>query len=46
MYSSYHKIIKCVSFKLIHCVIHLDLALSFRVYSKFDFVFLSNVLLV
>ena len=46
MYSSYHKIIKCVDYKPIHYVINLYVATSFKVFSKFDYMFLSNVLLV
>ena len=46
IYYSLHRIIKCVGFKLIHCAINLDIALSFRVFSEFDYVFLLNVLLV
>ena len=46
MYFSLHIVIKCVGFKPIHCAINLDVALSFRVFSEFYFLFLSNVLLV
>ena len=46
MYSRYHKIIKCVAFEPFHYVINLNVVLSFRVFSKFVSVFLSNVLLV
>ena len=44
MYYSHHRIIKCVGFKPIHCAINLVIASSSRVFSKFDYVFLSNVL--
>ena len=43
MYSSHHKIIKRVDFKPIHCAINLDVVPSSRVFSEFDFVFLSNL---
>ena len=43
MYSSHHRIIKCVDFKLIYCAINLDVALSFKVISKFNSLFLSDV---
>ena len=43
MYSSYHKIIKCVDFKSIHYVINVDIAPSSKVFSKFDYMFISNV---
>ena len=46
MYLSHHKIIKCVDFELIHCVINLNAILFSRVFSEFDFVFLSNILIV
>ena len=46
MYSSHHRIIKCVGFKPIHCVTYLDDVSSFRVFNEFDYVFLSNLLLV
>ena len=39
-----HRIIKCVGFEPIHCAINLNVASSFRVFSEFDYVFLSNVL--
>ena len=38
MYSSRHRNIKCVGFKLIHCAINLDVASSSKVVSKLDFV--------
>ena len=46
MYSSHHRIIKCIDFKPINCAINLDVASSFRVFSKFDYLFLSDVLLI
>ena len=46
MYYSYHKIIKCVCFKLIRCVINLDITSFFRVFNEFDYMFISNLLLV
>ena len=46
MYSSHHRIINYVGLKLIHYAINLDVALSSRVFSEFDYVFLSNALLV
>ena len=46
MYYNYHRIIKCVGFKSIHCAINLDIASSFRVFSEFNSLFLSDVLLV
>ena len=41
MYSSHHRIIKCVGFKSIHCAIKLDVALSTTVFSEFDYMFLK-----
>ena len=38
MYSSHHRIIKCVGFKPIHCAINLNVASSSKVVSKLDFV--------
>ena len=46
MYFSRHIIIKCVGFKSIHCFINLDTASSSKVFSEFDFIFITNVLLV
>ena len=46
MYYSHHRIIKYVDFESIHCAINLDAASFFRVFSEFDYVFISNVLLV
>ena len=46
MYFSHHRIIKYVGFEPIYCAINLDDTPSFRVFNEFDFVFLSNVLLV
>ena len=46
MYFSYHRIIKWVGFKLIHYALNLDIASSFKVLNEFDYMFLSNILLV
>ena len=46
MYSSHHKMIKCVGFESIHYAINLDVTSSSRVFSEFDSVFLLNILLV
>ena len=46
MYFSHHRIIKYVGFKPIHCTINLDDTSSSRVFSKFNSLFLSDVLLV
>ena len=46
MYSTHHRIIKCVGFKPIHRAINLDVALSSIVFTEFYYVFLSNVLLL
>ena len=46
MYYSHHRIIKCVGFKPIHCAINLDDVSSFKAFNEFDYVFLSNLLLV
>ena len=46
IYSSYHRIIKCVGFKPIYCAINLDVASSSKIFSEFDFLFISDVLLV
>ena len=43
MYSSHHRIIKCVGFKPIHCSINLDVASFSRVFSEFDYIFLSCI---
>ena len=43
---SHHRIIKCVGFKPIHCTINLDVVSSFRVFSEFDSLFISDVLLI
>ena len=42
-YSNHYRIIKC---KSIHYVINMDVVSSFKVFNEFDYVFLSNVLLV
>ena len=48
MKSSHHRIFKCTGFMLSHYVgaINLDIVLSFSVFSEFDYVSQSNVLLV
>ena len=46
MYSSHYTIIKCVCFKLIHCVVNLDVTSFSRVFNEFDYLFLSDVLLL
>ena len=46
MYSSHHRIIKCVGFESIHCIINLNIVLFSRVFNEFDYVFLSNILMV
>ena len=40
---NYHRIIKYVGFKSIHCIINLKVVLSFIVFNEFDFVFLSDI---
>ena len=45
-YSNHYRIIKCADFKSIHYVINMDAMSFFKVFSEFDYVFLSNVLLV
>ena len=45
-YYSHYKVIKCIGFEPIHHVINLGVALSFKVFCKFDYVFLLKVLLV
>ena len=46
MYFIYHRIIKCISFKLIYYAINLDVVSSYKVFSEFDYLFISHVLLV
>ena len=46
MYYSHHRIIKCVDFELTHCTINLEVVSSSRVFSEFNYVFLSNILLI
>ena len=46
MYYSHYRIIKCVGFGPIHYAINLEAESSFRVFSEFNSMFLSNVLLV
>ena len=46
MYSNHYRIIKCVGFEPIHCAINLNVASFSKVFNKFDYIFLSNVLLV
>ena len=43
---SHHKIIKCVSFELIHYTINMDITSFCKVFSEFYFLFLYNVLLI
>ena len=44
MYYNHHRIIKYVGFKSIHYAINLDVILSSRVFNKFDYIFISNIL--
>ena len=44
--SSHYSIIECVGFKSIHYTINLDVISFPRVFNEFDYVFISNVLLV
>ena len=46
MYSNHYRIIKCIGSEPIHYAFNLDVASSFKIFSDFDYVFLSNVLLV
>ena len=46
IYYSHHKIIKYVSFESIHYAINLNVASSSKVFSEFDNMFLSNILLI
>ena len=45
-YSSHYRIIKYVAFEPIIYVINLDVTSSSKVFSEFDSIFLSNILLV
>ena len=45
-YCSHYIIIKCIGFEPNNYNINLDLDSSSKVFNEFDFVFLSNVLLV
>ena len=45
-YSNHYRIIKCADFKSIRYVINMDAVSFFKVFNEFDYVFLSNVLLV
>ena len=45
MYYSYHRIIKCIGFKPIHCAINLNATSSSRFLNEFDSLFLYDVLL-
>ena len=45
-YPTHYRIIKYVGFEPIIYAINLDIASSFKVFSEFDSIFLSNVLLV
>ena len=46
MYYSHHRIIKCTGFKPIHYAITLNVTSSFIVFNEFDYLFISDVLLV
>ena len=46
MYSSHYRITKCVGFESTHYVVNLDVMSSFKVFSKFDYAFISNVLVI
>ena len=46
IYSNHHRIIKYIGFKSIHYVINPDVTSSFKVFNKFDSLFLSDILLV
>ena len=46
MYYSHYRIIKYVAYEPIIYVINLDIASSSKVFNKFDFIHLSNILLV
>ena len=46
MYSRYHGIIKCVDFKPIYYAINLDVMSSSKIFSEFDYLFISDILLV
>ena len=43
MYSSHYKIIKYISFNSIYYAINLDIMSFFKIFSKFDHIFISNV---
>ena len=45
MYSSYYKFIKCVDFQPIYYTINLNVVSSSIIFSEFDYMFLSNVML-
>ena len=44
-YSSYYKFIKCVIFEPIYYTINLNVVSSSIIFSEFDYMFLSNVML-
>ena len=46
MFFSHYSTIKYVDFESIHYIINMDDVSSFMVFSEFDHIFLSNVLLV
>ena len=46
MYFSHYRITKYICFEPIHYVISMNVALFSKVFNEFDYVFLSNVLLV
>ena len=46
MYYNHRRIIKCVGFKPIYCVINLDATSSSIIFNEFDYLFLSVILLI
>ena len=46
LYHNHYRILKYVGFELIHYVINSDVVSSFMIFSEFDYLLLSNVLLV
>ena len=46
LYHSHYRILKYVGFELIHYVINSYVVSSFMIFSEFDYLLLSNVLLV
>ena len=45
-YSSHYRVIKYIGFEPIHCATNLDAISSFEVFSEFDSVFISIVILL